>query len=540
MFFDRLQATVTLTLGQSTATITAGNLKRFELVLSPWGFTGLAEWWIICVSSASEDTLFQSFTGDAPASVKLSLARAFSEITRQQEQQATALLLSGLVVERRVLERSFEAIEGQPVLHRRYTIRFADRGAALWSQHRPSVLYVGKTLQQLIDANLPEGVTVEHSWAASSTTYPVLALGLGAAEDGASYQDFLFWLCDKLNVGFSYDIAGDKYTIADDKPGAATVSLRPAEVESLECVFPEVPRDAVAVLNAYSDAATARTDIANDQGITGVQTHYLIRSPISGDMDARVTLETARAKRHAPEARGELKIFPATPPVPGLLVKLDDTWSANLYQHGKTYRVVSVRLAGEAADPQATADNGETTNRYRLHYELHLELDSDPVVRLPAYRRPLWPFFVEGKVLSETGDESELTFQPYTDDATSLDSYKVKIPLWGDQQVIVPYEPLMQPGHFFFPLYRDERVLVALYFDKARIRAFLDWRPGARMPTDAQGDHLLLGKKDTSQTSISHAYTDQKPVLTIKRTQDEDVQTLTVSEGMIRWETRDH
>lgn len=540
MFFDMLEATLTLTIAGSATKITGGNLKKFDLEFTPWGYTGSAEWWIVCTASASEDTLFAQFAGKDVIAVELSLARELPEIASDADEQPTALVLKGLVTEKGVLERSVGDVANAPVLQRRYTIRFADRGAVLWSQHRPSALYVDKTLKDLIEDNKPEGVNIDHAWAASSATHPVLSLGLGVATNDATYYDFLFWLFDKLNVGFYYDIAGDKYQIADAKPTSTAVELRRAEVESLECVFPPVRRDAQAVLNAYSDAPTKKKDITNTDGVTGVRIDYLIRSAVAADLDTRVTLETARAKQHEPEARVQLAYFPAQPFVPGMILKLASGWSTNVLQNGKSYRIVSVRLAGKAERQDPIADNLDAGNRYELDHVLHLELDSDPVVRHRPFLRPVWPFYVEGKVLSETGAADELTFQPYQDQQTSLEYYKVKIPLWQDQKVIVPYEPITHPGHFFFPLYKDERVLVALYFDKARIRAFLDWRPMGRLPTDTQGNHLLVGKKDKNQTSISHVYEDQKPVMTIKRTLQEDVQTITISEGMIRWETRDH
>jgi hypothetical protein len=540
MFFDRLEATLELTIKGAATTIAAGDLKKFELELTPWGYVGYAEWWVISIANQSEDKLFAKFVEKDIISVKLSVARAFSEIGETAEEKPVPLVLKGLVTEKRVVERSFPGVTANPVLHRRYVIRFADRGAVLWTQHRPCALYVDKTLKDLIDANKPEGVNIDHAWAASSTVHPVLSLGLGGEKNDATYYDFLFWLFDKVNVGFYYDPATDKYKIADDKPTGTAVKFRRAEIESLECVFPALQRDSVTVLNSYSEAATKKKDLTNAVSVTGVRTDYLIRSPIAADLDTRATLETARAKQHEPEARVDLSRFPAATFVPGMLVELGPGWSTTLFQNGKKYRIVSARIAAQAERQEPTAGNLEKTNRYQLDYVLDLELDSDPVVRHPPFRRPRWPFYVEGKVLSEVGAQAELTFQPYQDQKTSLDFYKIKIPLWQDQKVIVPFEPLADPGHFFFPLYKDERVLVALYFDKARVRACLDWRPKGRLPTDTQGNHLLLGKKDKNDTSISHVYVDQKPVMTIKRNLEEDVQTLTISEGTIRWETRDH
>src|SRR6185436_5225713 len=115
----------------------------------------------------------------------------------------------------------------------------------------------------------------------------------------------------------------------------------------------------------------------------------------------------------------------------------------------------TARFEAKAQKQDAADDDGDKTNGYQMKYELDVELDSDPIPRLRHFVRPVWPFYVEGKVLSETGAEKELTFQPYQDSQTSLYYYKVKIPLWDDIKVIVPFEPLLQPAHYFFPMVKD-------------------------------------------------------------------------------------
>jgi hypothetical protein len=540
MFLDRVKATLTLTILGTAYTCVAGSLKKFDLELLPWGYRGTAEFWVICVSSASEDTLFAAFVKQDLISVEVSLARAFTEVEATADATPTGLVLQGLVYEKGVLERSFHEVEGQPVFHRRYTIRFADRGYVLWRQHRPTVLYVGKTYKDLIEDNKPDGVTTAYTWTASTTVWPVLSLGLGVMTNDASFYDFLFWLLNRENAGLYYDVAKDQYSFLDTKPTSTAVTISQQEVATIEARFPQLHRETVSVLNSYTDAATAKKDITNAESVTGVSDHYLIRSAVSSDLDNRVTLETSRAQQPQPEAHVELAIFPSKPYTPQMEVKLDSEWSTNIYQSGNTYRVVSVILRGAAVSQEATDDLDEETNRYQLDYVIRLELDADPAVRYPAYVRPAWPFYVEGKVLSEIGADDELTFEPYADATTSINYYKVKIPLWANQEVIVAFEPISLSGHFFFPAYKDERVLVALQFDKAWIRAFLDWRPGGLLPTDTQGNQILVGKKDKNETTINHVYVDSSPVLTIQRTLDTDTQIITVSEGSIKLVTKDH
>ena len=83
-------------------------------------------------------------------------------------------------------------------------------------------------------------------------------------------------------------------------------------------------------------------------------------------------------------------------------------------------------------------------------------------------------------------------------------------------------------------------MLIALDFDRARFAGYLDWRPGARLPLETQGNHILFGKKALSQTSMRHVYEDAKPVLSILRTSDKDVQTIKVLDGTIWMETKEN
>jgi hypothetical protein len=535
-FVDRLTATLALTTGGETFSIRAGDLKRFELDITPWGFEGSAMFSFVAVAAQGEDALFAKFIGRDLLEVSLEVARTFDEV----EEAAAPMTVRGVVTERSVVERAFPDVAGTPVLQRRYSIRFEDRGGALLRQHRPTALYVDRSLKELIEANTPDGVTVEHAWTAGEAKRPVLSLGLGVDGSDASFRDFLFWLLHRENAGLYYDTGEDIYRIVSTKPeGGAVKRLRRGAVAAIEARFPEVRRDAVGVLNASTEAATKTKRITNEHGAPGVRTDCLIRSPIASRLDDRVTLEAARARQREPEAVVWFRVFPTTPLLPSMKVEIDEAFGENVIQHGKTYRVVSTRIRAEAERQEATDDNGEESNVYRIVHELCLELASDPVFRFPAFQRPAWPFHVEGKVLSEIGEERQGTYQTYQEEGTSLDVYKVKVPLFGDEKVIVPFEPYYQSGHFYFPADKDQRVLLELDFDRARICAFLDWRPGARLPADSQGNHLLVGKGEEDETSIRHVYADGKPTLTITRSMESDRQVITISEGTIRLETRE-
>lgn len=635
MFVDRLRAELTIEAGGASVAVPSRHVERFDACLFPWGFEVELTFWIVCESDPSEDELFEAFLGPGQVKASLELGRTFDEVGEEAE----ALSLVGLAVERSVVEQPADEVSGAPVLARRYALRFVDRARALWSQHRPTSLYVNASYVDLFTDNLPEGLALEHAWAASSTQRPVLSLGLGAAwgrtpvgpsvpqrheafgpstprrqalfgrdlsGPAPSFFDFTFWLLDRECAGLFYDVAGDAYQIADSKPAATSpFSLETDEVEAIEVRPPSLRREQVVVLNASTEAAEARHPLANADALEGLRADTLARTPIASEFDARIKLETARARQRETGALVTLRRTPAAALAPNLAIKLGKGFSDKLFAYGKTYRIVTLRLRGApprstdgegerqgdsaetsqgaqasrsppasqdayesqdsrasrsargSQDPQANrgaqAGNGARASdriegrgggveaslgrRYELDYELGLELASDPVFHAPPFAEPAWPFQVEGIVVSDAGADDEQTYQAYRDEATSLDYYKIAVPLFADKKVIAPYEPASLTGQFYFPLYKGERVLVALDFDRARVAGHLDWRPGARLPLDSQGNHLLFGKKGASQTSLRHTYADGKPSLTIERTSGTDLQTVVISEGTIRLET---
>ncbi len=534
MFTESLKIALDLTLGvASSASIGAGDIKAFSLTMEPWGFEGELEWWSVSREQSSEDDVFSAFMKRDLIVATLSVSRTFDDVETTPE----SLSVKGIVFERSVEERTLEGVAGAPVLQRRYRIRFADRARVLWEQHFPKALYVDSTLEAVIKDNLPDGMTMSFDWTYTSTKRAVL--GLHLEEGTASFYDYVAWLVDAKGGVLIYDASLDVYALrAAPLPVVTPDTLAFHEVGQIVMRLPRVKRATVNVLNAFTDAATKRKAITNSDSVEGVRQDHLIRSPVTSNFDDRVTLETARAKQAGTGARVSFRAFPASPVRPSMGVKLGEGFSEELLPSGKTYRTVRSRIAANAVDPNAGDAIGAESNRYTIDYELEVELASEPEARHPAYTGPEWPLVVEGKVVSEVGTETEGTYQSYKDQATSLDQYKVAIPLFDNKKVVTAFEPGLTTGHMYFPMIKDARVLVAIDFDSARILRFLDWRPGARLPLDSQGNHLLVGKGKDDETSIRHEYDDAKPALSIVRTKDKDTQTIKISEGTIFLETK--
>ena len=538
MFVDRLKVTLELSAGESTASIPAGHLKHLSLRATPYGFRATAEWWVVSQVSQSEDTLFAWFTASDAVSASLTIDRAFDE----EGETAGTLAFKGLVTAREVQEQSFPDVSGEPVLQRRYRAEFEDRGAALWREHFPTRLYLDQTFTQLLNDNLPQGVTLTVAeWTAAGQSRHVQALGLGADGNTASYYDFLHWALDAGNAGLFFDPAAGSYEVRGKKKDGTTeaTDLPRDDVVRMEVLFPPVRRDAAKVLNGYADASTKTKDVANADAATGVRKDHLLVSELESTLTDRATLETARLKSRSAGLRIVFARYPSVTVGLHNLYALGEDWTSNLYASGKTWRLCGLSLDANAVNPGASDDLDEETNSYNLEVSAEFELQADAVFHRPAYALPHWPFYVEGKVVSEVGTAPERTYDGAADSTTSLTTYSVSLPVFDGKKVKVPYNPGLQPGHFYFPAPRDQRVLVGLSFRGGYIKRFLDWHPGAQLPKDTQGEQLLMGKKEKNETSVKHVYTDSKPVFTVKRTDDKDTQTLEVSEGKILLEVKE-
>ena len=189
-FVDRVKVELVLKLKNGEFSVPAGNIKRLSVEVHSHGFSATVEWWEVFQLSASEDTLFEHFTKKEPLEATLKLDRAYDIEGSTPE----PLALPGLVAERSVHERAFSDVTDAPVLQRRYRVRIADAAAVLWSQHFPTGVWVDETLQQVIEAQAPQGVTLAFEWEAAKTKLPLHTLGLGAVDNAASFLDFVHWL----------------------------------------------------------------------------------------------------------------------------------------------------------------------------------------------------------------------------------------------------------------------------------------------------------------------------------------------------------
>ena len=270
--------------------------------------------------------------------------------------------------------------------------------------------------------------------------------------------------------------------------------------------------------------------------MAGIRRDYLMRSAIAQDADDRVTLETKRLVVRQSELELAFRRFPTIAIQPGLRLTMasGELWSAEASILTTTWRVWRYRVGARASDGRIDADHLAPDAGYDVEITASLEQDAEAHVKVPPFVVPSYPGYVEGKVVSAQGADTDITYQVYTDEKSSLDDYEVDVPLWDNQTVTAPFAPHMGSGNVFIPAYKNERVLLALELTRAFIVQLLDFRADAKMSMDVQGEKLFFGKTATSNTAVSHAYdSDGNPVFNVARVHDKDNATILIKEGAL-------
>ncbi|AUX29127.1 MULTISPECIES: hypothetical protein [Sorangium] len=533
---ERLSITLSLKLGGVDHAIPGGDVRGLALEMHSWGVEG----WVEFVVQADggrrgkyTDEILADFQKPDLAEVSLSIEAA--RLETDTEPADAALKTGGVVLERQLREEVHQdAREAADAISRYYRVRFADPARALWRQHFPCDLLAGKSFKDAIEAHKGAKATLTYDLDALTAAAPHIFFHLDPAS-GSSFYDLVLWCVRHHDGVFAFDHAQGTYAIKKAKDASGAAAELPAEdVARLTSIFPEIPRHKPRVVCSYTEATRAEP-VENANAADGVYRDVLLRTPIAKDVDDRVALEKARPLLPGREVEVVFRRFPTVATAPGSLVSISGQGghSPALLLAEEPWRVYRLSLEARAADEGPEQSYGEPSTAFDLTMSARLEAKTEPALRLPPIVDPRFPGYLEGKVVSAVGEDTDITYQLDTDQDTSAERYKVKIPLFADQEILAPYEPYSGSGTLYLPLYKDERVLVALDFTRARIHALLDWRADARAPADGQGQHLFLGKSAKSNTSVLHDYQDDKPVLRIQRTNDKDTILFQLEEGKL-------
>lgn len=532
VFTDRLAISLDLRIGKTEVSLAAGCIERLDVQATTYDFS--VEVAFVVSSTQQEDPLFPALSSGDPAVASLTITNGNEQIV---DPKAPAWKLVGPVTERWVREIVSDQRDGDPVVFRHYTLRFFDPARVYWGEHRPLELHTGVSVKQVLAQHLAAGMLLDIPWPRMGEAQDMIAVGPGAEGDASFYDWVMAYVHDHHGL-VELDASTGTYRFSAEKSrGAKPILISSDEIAAVETMIAPPLRRSAAVVNAAVAAIPKDKKLQNPHAVAGVRRDALVRTQILPPMERRAAVESARLAPPEPGAEFWLcRLPPALPVAPGSMITLGSELGDRVYPAKKSYRVISARLStrpvGELDD--AALDDDSASHRIRL--QLGLEQARDPTRRLPSFRRPAYPILVEGQVLSAVGEDDQRTFHVTEAKEGAEERVRVQVPLWS-KIVGVPFEPGHVPGHFFFPPYRGQRVLLALYLDRAALVANLDW--ALRLPKDSQGNQLVLGKRARDETLLQHRYVEGKPTLSIGRRLARDVQTVVVSEGTIRIEVQE-
>ena len=536
-----LAITLSLTINGQVYQIPGANVKECSVSAFRFGFNGTLGFY--APDDQRPDQLLSAFTGAELITVDL----AITAVLNLPKQAPPAFAIKALVSEKSLREQAYRQVKGAPVLYRYYQINFCDPAQLLWQQHYPSELYVDDCMSTVIKAQVPAIFKLEIDFAPADEVTPLICLALGntenlhtyrnGASNQASFYDFLLAYILDNNGFFIYDYLNHTYRISDKEPQLqTTTAFLPHQIANIQHQWPAIKRSVTNLLNGTADNCQ-NTPLVNPKAVDGIKHDLILRHAI----DEQFTQHKARQEQKLAVAGATIYLslnqWPMKSCWPECEVSLDPTVDGQHFVHAKQqYRCNSVYIDARALDSRPEKDVDLKFSQYQLRYRTVSHLANNPQPHLPPHVLAHYPVYVEGLIVSEQGEQDEKTFDVPENPDTGQFEYKVKIPLW-DITIKLVLEADFLHSHFYFPLYRNTKLLLAFDLYQAHIVKVLNWGDGVQLPMATQGNHILFGKTSDDQTSVSHVYKDGKPILAIKRTKQNDTELVQMEEGSIILQT---
>lgn len=538
---ESLALTLTLTIAGQTFTIPGANIKQCNLSVKSCGFESSLGFYL--PSDQREDILVDAFVEQDLINVELAIAAVHNLPSPEPE----PLTVKGLVSEKSLTETGYRQVSGAPVFYRYYQISFADPAQVLWKQHYPCELYVDGCMTNVINAQVVAPISLSIDFPPADTVLPLICLALGNTEslhfgetgttNRASFYDFLMTYAHDTNAIFSYDYSSQTYSLTAQEPELTSgTAFLPHEIQHVQYHWPATKRSVTNLLNVTADNHN-QVALENTQAVDGIKHDVALRLGIEDQFTEQQDRQTNRLVPTGTQIQLAFSQWPMQDFWPNCEISFDSEVDGEHFLHtSQSFRCHALDLKMQALDCSPEKDIDLTFTQYQLSYQALGHQSTQPQPIFPTYLLPRYPLYVEGVIVSEQGEDDEKTFDVPSNEDTGQFEYKVNIPLW-DLTIKVLLEPDFLNSHFYFPFYRDTKLLLGFDLYRAHIVKVLNWGEGVQLPMATQGNHILFGKNTEDQTSMSHQYEDGLPVLAIKRNKENDTELVRLEEGSIILQT---
>lgn len=510
-FEEELEVTLVFDCDGDQVTVYSGNIERFNIETKPYGYDAS-----VSFSAFENDPLDALFAKEKMIQITLSLKSIDPKL------KDSSMEFKGVVTDR-TYRSVGKGIEKKPL--RYYSLSFHDFAKATWSAHNPIKIYVDQSMKEVIDGEKNALISIEYDWETLNETSPIFAFSLENQGDQSeteklNFYSFFHWYLQKEGGILLYNFKDHKYKVVGEK-GEDGDPLKIAEwwISPPSCDFPKPVRSAPRTLKHTAEAL--------ESDLEEVETAFQSVHRDFFDSEAYVSFaeQNSQTIKSSPRRENVLVTFSLkklsetltlTQLVPGTLFTFngDKTqggeWCEDATFKGKKFRIREVNL--QANKVSMSVGTQKTKAPFDLDIEVIAEIQEEKYVLRPFFVPPTYPFSILGKVFSEIGEKDQTTFNLVKKEKMPNGSYEVIVPLAGEEKKIpVPFSPDFSPGHHYFPYYKNQQLLLSVYFQTAKVKQVVDFQPLVQLPTGEQGCGTVYASngKDKYFRQI-HVYKDGK------------------------------
>lgn len=535
-FVEEIKASLQLEVEGKKCEITAGHIEEIQCKLHPYGYEAQVNF------SAFENEEIKALFADPK------VINAHLTILSKDPKQAEPLIELKGVVNARSSQPAGE--KGEKLIIRLYKIQFIDHAYISWGSHFPKKIFVDQTMKDVFDSEKNPLFTMTYEFDDLNTQRPIIAYSLekkkGIPEEKQiSFYSFVMWYLHQTNGIFEFNYKEAAYKILGKKDeGGKTLPLSEWSITPAICLFPESPRYFERVIK-HSAASQDQNDTENPNGIPSVRndafddTSYIeFPEQISQIVQSKSYPEKPRIRFDFSELPSDFTLDQIRPGT-FFEIKGDSKrggmWCEDPIYKDQTFRMTDVTIYFQRRTESEKRER--IVQPYKVEIEVTAESKDEPAVLRPEFQEPVYPFSIPGKIWSEIGDKEQTTFNVVKNDKSPLGHYEVIVPLAGEEKkVVVPFTPDFISGQHYFPLCKEQQVMLSLYFQTAKIERILDWQPLTRLPLDTQACQIVFGSNGKDKYCIQkHEYKDGKEsTLTVQQaTSENQSQTIEIKDKII-------
>jgi len=529
-FSSDLEVALTLEVDGKKCEIFSGHLEDIQIKLQSFGFEVHVEF------SAFDNEEIKALIADP----KVMNATLTIKSTKANKKGSILVEHKGIVT-KRICKPGGEAVKKMPL--RMYEVHFVDSAKISWGSHFTKKVFVDQTMKDVLEAEKKSVIPIKYDFEELNTAHPILAYSLEkkmglAPESQVSFYSFLMWYLHQTNGIFDYDYKAKSYVIRGKKSeeGEALL-LAEWSITPALCLFPEPPRYFERIIK-NSASNQDHNDSQNPNGIESVrkdvlddETHVRFPEQISQKVKSKLYPENPAISFSLMELEDDFDLDQFHP---GTLFEIKGdkirggSWCEDSLFKGQTFRMTEVTI--QATRTTAGAAPERRIQPYNLEIHVTAESKDETYVRRPEFQDPVYPFFTPGMVLSKVGDEEQTTFNLVKNEKHPLGHYQIIVPLAGeDKKVIAPFNPDMMSGQFYFPHPKDQQVMLAMYFQTAKIDRMLDSQPLTRQALEEQACLILFGSNGKDKYFVQkHQFKDGKNSIFIIKQSSSEKQTQTI------------